>query len=263
MWIGIKNRKLTIQEKNFASATFVRKHPNFDIYNPIYSLSKITDSKLVRLWVMLFDVLKETAKHDLNDRQVNLFKKWELATIVLSKENQNGPLSQQLLHLFDVNEKRLSREMDKVKFILLNFLDHGIQSNNEFLKSQIIHGSSPHSVLIHVRSLMMNFGERLSTSNTNDSQSTSIFTNRVLWISSMFSCPHSTVWSHSSDNSSQLEPLVIWKCTFGNKYCDAIMASMMTKNVTVLDFLCKRSCQSVVKSEQLSEGLMLNVKNSE
>lgn len=244
-WNGIKNRKLTLQEKHFSGSSFVRKHLNFDVYNPVYTLSRIGDSKVLRLWVMLFDVLKEAAKHDLGDREKNLFNKWEIATVVLSKENQNGPLSQELLNVLELRDYRLPREFEKIKFILLNFLNLGAQCKDEFIKSQVMHGCSPYSILVHVTGLISNLGNRLGSLDINDPQPTSLFTNRILWIASKFSCPHSIIWSHAPDGKSHLDPLVIWKCKFSNKNCDGVMASMMTKNIIFLDTLCKESCQKM------------------
>jgi hypothetical protein len=254
-WKGIKNRKLTLQEKNFSSMSYVRKHPNFDIYNPVYSLSKVTDSKLIRIWNMLFCTLKEAAKSDLSDRQINLFNKWELSTILLGKENQNGPMSQQLLNIFDVKEFRLPRETEKIKIILFNFLKSGIHRNDEFLTSQIMHGCSQFSILTHFNNLVSNLGLQSSSLNlTNKKLPNFAFTDHILMIASKFSCSHSTIWSHYPSDSVTLEPHVIWKCKHNNQNCDGATACMLTRNVHFLEILCKGSCHGtsdtiVIKKE--------------
>lgn len=208
---------------------------------------------------MLYNVLKEAAKHDLNNRQATLFNKWELATVVLSKENQNGPIGQELLDLLDVKDRRLSREIEKVKFILINFFNLGTQHDNEFLKSQILHGCSSFSVLVHQKSLMSNFGTRLGSLVTNDSMSNSVFVDRVLWIASKFSCPHSIIWSHLPVDSSPLQPLAIWKCSYANANCDGEMACMLTKDTNLLNILCKASCEE--NSIKDSEVMIIKEEN--
>jgi len=244
-WNGIKMRKLTQQEKNFTLLSFVRKHPNFDVFNPLYSLSQISDSKLVRIWTMLFDNLKNSAKSDLSQREGNLLNKWELATIVLSKENQNGPMSGQLRTLCEIQERRLPKEIEKIKFILLNFLNKGIQRNNEFLKSQIMHGSSPFAVFTHHDDIIANLSNRLGSMPLNNISSRTALTSRIAWIASKFSCTHTTIWSHLPDGSSSLQPHVIWSCPLNRASCDGVMASMLIKNMFVLDLLCKFSCQVI------------------
>ena len=256
IWKSIKNRKLTLQEKNFCSFSYVRKHLNFDIYNPVYSLFKITDSKLVRIWTMLFGILKEAAKSDLSDREVNLFNKWELATVLLAKENQNGPMSQQLMSVFDVKDYRLPRETEKFKFTLLNFLNSGIQRNNEFLKSQTLHGSSLFSILTHYHSLISNFGSRQG-SLPNTILPNSEFTDRILWIASKFSCSHTTIWSNSPADLVALDPHVIWKCKKKCANCDGVMASMLTRNTCFLEIMCKGSFQSSSASSLPSDALVI------
>lgn len=243
-WNGIKLRKLTQQEKHFSSQIFVQKHPNFAILNPVYSLSQIFDSKLMRIWTMLYSGIEKSAKNDLIEREINLFYKWELATIVLSKENQNGPMSEQMLHLLEIKVRRLPSEIEQMKLILLNFLNTGIQHESEFLKSQITHGSSAFSVLTHYDHLVANLSDRLGSMQLDNFKSQTAFTDRIAWIASKLSCSHTMIWSHCPVSSSSLQPHVIWKCPFNRASCDGLMASMLTKNVFFLDILCNKSCQN-------------------
>jgi len=280
-------RRLTFSEKKAVEENLFRRYKNFENWNPKLVITKIVDSKLLRIWNTAFRVYQRNITTTLSRRGRNLLDTIECITLMELQDRHTDKNHSIWQTLDSRNGKITDEEMilwhNAFKSIVKNAISHSKGIENEYLLNTIEHGISCRQAIsqksqigkmLPYQLISKMFGMDHEWTNPIKYQ-----INSTLWIIENLGRRDTDIWEpkkytiHEIARSNQKQtqnktfasvPAAEFTCYKGNKNCTARIFSWFNPDPNDLRIACSVLCDEESESESTnSENEHTAERNSE
>ncbi|CBY13510.1 unnamed protein product [Oikopleura dioica] len=262
----ITPRRLTFQEKRGMKYIMVKKWTNFALWNPKYTITKITDSQMLKFWDRSYKALVERMTTELEKREEKWYNSLEQITLGFTIERPGNEVGSSCLQqmwrnmLKHPDDDQYISEMQKG---LTLFSQKARQENMEYIRTQIDEGCSLESVLAADQKLGQHMDiKAIMEGLENDNRYKKMneiyeliyrYTDRKELNKISVGKP----WGEPARgnqiarlNGVERVKQSNWTCKEGNNDCIGLAMTWICKDTEVLNTACESTCLPVLKITQ-------------
>ncbi|CBY23434.1 unnamed protein product [Oikopleura dioica] len=253
----IAPKRLTVAENHIIGNLKLKRWINIELWNPIHSITRITDPNLHKIWEGLYREIMAKTKNILDHRNGNWENKIETLSLIAEYDGRCNKKSKELKTLLMKGGKELESEMldwiTSSTKLMRKFIENKKETEHKnFLINQLKKGASCFSIVQNVPRM-----ERCTpfswhpTSQSLYSPRVEIF-NRIYWIISNLIPRNERIWSKLTNYKQGAEslcrkPKSIFVCPKDNDVCLGKVVGWFTTNMQDTKNYCESSCKSLLQ----------------
>ncbi|CBY35508.1 unnamed protein product [Oikopleura dioica] len=269
----IAPKRLTQAENNLLSKIKTRRWPNVELWNPFHSITRITETKILKIWQGLYNELEHKLTRVMKNRNINWLNKTETLSLIAEYDGRCNTRSKDLLSFLSPADLDSAGAILEKITILIKMMRKIIKNKGNiehanYLEDQIKRGASCFSIIQNIprmeRSIPFDLHPPLSLGGNIKPK---IFQN-ICWIIAKL-CPRSErIWSklahYEFDNKIYCRtPKSTFQCRHNNIQCMGQIVAWFTTNMQDTKNFCESSCgaetnQTHVEGEPRAKKRKLN-----
>ncbi|CBY11164.1 unnamed protein product [Oikopleura dioica] len=251
----IAPKRLTVAENMILDEIKLRRWINIDLWNPIHSITRITDPNLHKIWLGLYREITTKTNNIMDHRNRNWENKIETFSLIAEYDGRCNKKSKELKALLMLGKKEPETEMlewiNSITKLMRKFISNKKETEHKnFLINQLKKGASCFSIVQNIPRMerCVPFSWHPTTLGRYTPK-VEIF-NGIYWIICNLIPRNERIWSKLANykqGAEQLcrEPKSIFECPKDNEVCLGKVVAWFTTNMQDTRNYCETSCKAL------------------